>query len=299
VSSSEIRAQVELLRGRGGAVRTTRDVVRADGAAVIDYLQGQLSQDVAALPVGASAWSFVLQPQGKVDVWFRITRTGDAEVVLDTDAGWGEALVARLERFKLRTAAAFEVRSWQVVALRGAAIQQPPAPDGGLVVAVDRPGERGWDLLGPAVAPPASLPECDPAALEVLRIESGTPRMGAELDGSTIPAESGVVPVSVSFTKGCYTGQELVARVDSRGGNVPRRLHGVVVTGEELPPAGAKVRFGDRDAGELTSVARSPERGAPVALAYVGRAVTAPADVTVAWEGGSAPARVEALPLVS
>jgi folate-binding protein YgfZ len=123
--------------------------------------------------------------------------------------------------------------------------------------------------------------------------------MGRELDDKTIPAETGLVERAVSFTKGCYTGQELVARIDSRGGNVPRRLRGVVVAGDALPPVGAAVSVEGKDVGSLTSVAWSAARSAAVALAFVGRAVTPPAEAVLAWDGGSAPARIESLPLVS
>ena len=84
------------------AVRVARDVVRVSGPDAVTYLQGQLSQDVVALQVGACAWTFVLQPQGKVDAWFRITRLADDSFLCDVDAGFGEALVTRLNRFKLR-----------------------------------------------------------------------------------------------------------------------------------------------------------------------------------------------------
>ncbi|HEX2024044.1 MAG TPA: glycine cleavage T C-terminal barrel domain-containing protein, partial [Acidimicrobiales bacterium] len=87
--------------------------------------------------------------------------------------------------------------------------------------------------------------------------------------------------------------------IDSRGGNVPRRLRGVVLATNVLPPLGAAVRVDDRDVGTVTSVGESLDRRAPVGLAYVGRAVSPPADVTLVWDGGSAPARVEDLPLVS
>jgi folate-binding protein YgfZ len=118
--------------------------------------------------------------------------------------------------------------------------------------------------------------------------------MGRELTPKTIPAESGVVERSVSFTKGCYTGQELVARIDSRGGNVPRRLRGLVVEGEGVPSAGDAVTVGDTDAGVVTSAAWSPARRAVVALAYVSRSVEPPATGSV--EGRVA--RIEALPLL-
>ena len=146
---------------------------------------------------------------------------------------------------------------------------------------------------------PAGVPGRSADAYEVARIEAGVPVMGRELDESTIPAEAGVVDRSVSFTKGCYTGQELVARIDSRGGNVPRRLRGVVVgDGDAVPPVGAVVHADGKDVGVLTSVARSARLGAPVALAYVRRAVEPPAEVELRWDGGTAPARVLALPLV-
>ena len=111
-----------------------------------------------------------------------------------------------------------------------------------------------------------------------------------------MPHELGrwVVDASVSFTKGCYTGQELVARIDARGGNVPRHLRGIVFGTDDLPAPGAEVRVDGRTVGELTSVAVSPERRAPVALAYVHRSVEPPADAEV----DGRPCRVEALPLV-
>jgi folate-binding protein YgfZ len=164
-------------------------------------------------------------------------------------------------------------------------------------VVADWPGLPGVDLIGEAPAPPPGVPACSPEAYEAVRIEAGIPEMGRELDDRTIPAETGLVDRSVSFTKGCYTGQELVARIDSRGGNVPRHLRGVVVAGDVVPPVAAAVEVDGKEVGRLTSAAVSPGLG-PVALAYVRRAVQPPADVTVAWESGSAAARVQALPLV-
>ena len=270
-------------------------VVRASGRDAVTYLQGQLSQDVAALAVGASSPSFLLEPQGKVVAWLRVTRTGDQEIVLDVEAGFVEAVLDRLERFKLRTKCTFEPLDWRVVAVRGPA--DPPARRargaGGW------PGVDGFDVLGPAAgtSAPDGIPEGDPEAFEALRIESGVPRMGAEITEKTIPAELGrwVVDASVSFTKGCYTGQELVSRIDSRGGNVPRRLHGIVFDGaDRLPAPGGEVEVDGRPVGRLTSVARSAELDAPVALAFVHRSVEPPAEADV----DGAPGRIEALPLV-
>ncbi len=279
-------------RESAGAVELPRDFVRAAGPDVVPFLQGQLSQDVAGLSTGASTWALLLQPQGKVVGFLRVLRVAEEEFVLETDAGFADAVIERLNRFKLRVKADLDPLDWKCVAVRGPRSHE--LVERGVVA--DWPGLPGADLIGESVSPPQGVPWCSPEAYEAVRIEAGIPVMGRELDESTIPAEAGVVDRSVSFTKGCYTGQELVARIDSRGGNVPRRLRGVVL-GEEAP-VGAAVEADGKEVGRLTSVAYSPGLGASVALAYVRRAVEPPAEVVVTWDGGSAPARVEALPLV-
>ena len=285
------------LRREAGAVDLPRDVLRVEGPDAFSFLQGQLSQDVA-LPAGGSAWALLLQPQGKVVALVRVTREGEESFLLDTDGGWGEAVVERLQRYRLRVKCDITPLDWRCVAVRGPKAHELAAGGQGVPVVADWPGLPGVDLLGDAPSPPEGVRPCSLDAYEAVRVEAGIPAMGRELDERTIPAEAGVVEQSVSFTKGCYTGQELVARIDSRGGNVPRRLRGVVVATNVLPPPGAVVRVDDREVGTLTSVAESLDRRAPVALAYVGRAVSPPADVTLLWDGGSAPARVEELPLV-
>ena len=291
------------LREEAGAVWLARDFVRVAGPDAFTFLQGQLSQDVG-LTAGGSAWALLLQPQGKVVALVRVTRIGDEEFVLDTDEGWAATVVERLNRFKLRVKADVEPLAWRCLAVRGPRAHDAVAgtagtAGGGLVVAADWPGLPGADLIGPSPEPPAGVRICMADTYQAVRVEAGVPEMGRELDERTIPAEAGVVERSVSFTKGCYTGQELVARIDSRGGNVPRRLRGVVIGTNLIPPPGASVTVDGKAVGELTSVAESFGRRAPVALAYVRRAVEPPADAVVAWDGGSAPARIEALPLVS
>lgn len=272
------------------AARIPRDVVRVSGPDALTYLQGQLSQDVAGLAPGVPAWSFVLQPQGKVDAWFRITRVADDTFLLDVDGGWADVLVARLERFKLRVKVGIEALDWQCVAVRGAVPEVDDRLGAELVLPLDWPGAAGVDLLGPSVAIPDSVPEQALAVYEAWRIGVGMPKMGAELDERTIPAEAGVVDRSVSFTKGCYTGQELVARVDSRGSNTPRKLRSVVAAaGVALEPGAAVVVEGNQ-VGAITSAVG--ER----ALAYVGRAVEPPADATVEVDGRPVAVRIDVLP---
>lgn len=260
------------------AVVVERDVVTVEGPDAGAYLQGQLSQDVDGLAVGGSAWTFVLQPQGKVDAWFRLTRAGDEAFRADIEAGHGAALLARLQRFLLRTKAELVLSTEPMVAVRGTA-----TVPGAVVPALDPawPGVEGVDLLGTDRVP-EGMATASTEFLERLRIEAGVPAMGRELTDRTIPAEAGVVERSVSFTKGCFTGQELVARIDSRGGNVPRHLRRLEADGPGALPIGGAVVVDGQVVGEVTSSAPAGNGRPAVALAYVGRAVEPPASGAVA-----------------
>lgn len=135
----------------------------------------------------------------------------------------------------------------------------------------------------------------DLAHIESDRIAAGIPAMGAELTEGVIAEEAGVVADSVSFTKGCFVGQELVARIDSRGANVPRRLRHVVIAAvDELPPVGSEVVVGGDVVGTITSIATTADGGA-VALAYIKRAVDPPAEAEVRWDGGAVRAQVKSI----
>jgi tRNA-modifying protein YgfZ len=328
VTVDALEAETTALRQGAGAFRAGRDVVAARGPDAEAYLQGQLSQDVAALAVGASTDALLLEPDGKLSALVRVTRTDGQGFVLDVDGGYGEAVVVRLRRFLLRSKVELEHLPWRDLSLRGAGVHEAAA--GLLTVLAERgvlalPFEwNGWtgvDLLGPedvVLGPstaelPAGVTACGVDAVEACRIASGIPVMGTELTGKTIAAEAGLVERTVSFTKGCYTGQELVARIDSRGSNVARRLVGIVApAGEDTPlTRGMTVHGGDAPAGDgaaedkvagtITSAAWSVELGAWVALGYLHRNVEAPGPVRVRsgdGTGGSRPARAERLPLV-
>lgn len=293
---------LEALRSGAGGVTVARDVVRVSGPDAAAYLQGQISQDVESVAAGESAWSLILQPQGRIDAWFRLTRRGPDEFLLDVDAGHGAGLVERLERFKLRVDVEVEaLDGWSLMAVKG---PQANSAVEGLVAAevraaVDWPGYEGVDLLfsGPAPDPaawPDGLVEASQADLEVLRIRAGWPVMGAEIGPRTIPAELGasLISKSVSFTKGCYTGQELVARIDSRGGNVPRPLRLIEIAGAEDLGPGAPVTVDGETVGEITSSTVDPVAGVTVALGPVHRRVESPAVASVAGHE----AAVRALP---
>ncbi len=261
--------------------RLDRDVVMAEGPDAISFLQGQLSADVTRLAVGDSAFSFVLQPTGKVVALVRCTRIGGNAVAIDVDAGWGPVVIERLERFKLRTRCELTQVPWGVVHVSGEEARGP------WLVASET--GSGVEVLGPVDELPRA--DGDAMAYEAARIAAGVPRMGSELTEDTIPAEAGpaILGRSVSFTKGCYTGQELVARIDSRGGNVPRQIRVVHMEGPDLPPVGAVVSRDEGDVGRLTSVALTRSDGPfAVALASIQRGTQAPAEVVVRWADGEA-----------
>ncbi len=254
------------MSGNGAWVSVERDVVEVRGPDAVAFLQGQCSQDLLGLGSGGSAWSFVLQPTGKLDQLVRVTRQTDDVVLLDVDAGAGPALVARLQRFKLRVRAEL-VRHDRWSACRPPATDREPAGPEGAVRVVGWWGQGSW-WLGPVPATGAvPLDERD-------RIEAGWPAAEAELTPEVIPAECGLVPLAVSFTKGCYTGQELVARIDSRGGNVPRRLCRLVpLDGGTIDP-GDRLVFEGAEVGWVTSAAPPDGRRAgAIGLGYVGRSV--------------------------
>ena len=314
----EVTAGYRALRSTAGVVLLPRDVVRASGPDTVSYLQGQCSQDVESLAVGDTGESLLLSPQGKVETYFRLTRVADDAFVLDTDAGSGPAMMARLERFRLRTKVTFDPLDWICAAVRGPDSRAGVTGSPELVLPVSFGGLTGLDLLGPLPAGGLaawladSVVRSPPAAWEAARIEAGLPVNGRELREGTIAAEAGLVERTVSFTKGCFTGQELVARLDARGSKVAHHLCGIVITASDLPigPAtvdtlsGATVTTasGEHEVGLLSSVAWSPGLGAPVALALLHRRVEPPDAVTVVWsapDGGVRPLAGEArvLPL--
>ena len=309
---TEQLAEWERFEREGGVGPITRDVVTVTGPDAGRYLQGQLSQEVVALPDGASTWSLILQPTGKVDAWLRVTRRSDEDYVLDVDEGFGGALVARLNRFLLRTKAEIsEPRTIAGHAFRagsGAAAPIDAADPGGLVLHAQAvgPGVVGSDTLAldgsvmVGIAPVATeLVSAE--AMERYRIAHGVPAMGAELTTDTIPAEAGqwLIDASVSFTKGCYTGQELVARIDSRGGNVPRPVRLLVVQGEIPVVVGAEVRLDGDPVGAVTSSTPPLSPGHPgLALAPLARAVEVGATVQVESVEGWVPAGVVEPPFV-
>lgn len=262
-----------------------RDVVQVSGPDASTYLQGQVSQDLLPLAVGDSRWTFILQPTGKIDVLARIWRTADETFVFDTDHGFGDVLTARLARFKIRVKAEIEPLDRHAIVVRGV-----PSAEGSSTGARPADAVVGWwdrdlDLLRPTSEPPevairqlvserdtdrgpgsrvGGMRQGTAGELEVARIEAGWPAMGVEIvPGDTIPAETGIAAVAVNYKKGCYPGQELVERMDSRGASAPRRLRLLDVAEGSAP--GDPIVVDGAEVGVLTSVAGTR------ALGYVRR----------------------------
>ncbi len=237
--------------------RCRRDVVVAEGPEVVSYLHGQVTQDVEAIPVGASRLSMILEPKGLLEALFRLTRVGDDEFWLDVPVGVGEALVASLDRFKLRTDVDFTLHTGSMSALRimfaDASDESQPssapmtidanAPGAlsgaqcfwyGDTPSAGAPGNNAVDVLeltdraeakltvaiaeGPDEGALVPVRDLDAASFAYLRCFVGLPEMGSELTAGAVPNETGLLDLAVSFTKGCYRGQELVERIDSRAG---------------------------------------------------------------------------------
>ena len=179
--SGRYRADYEALRHGAGALTGARDVLVITGPDATSFLQGQLSQDVAALAPGEVTSSLLLRPDGKLHCRLRVSRRESETFVCDLASGLGDGARARLERFKLRVAVDLQVHSLTMLAVRGAAA--PPAPAAGfdgagsgnggtpvVVAGVSWGSVAGWDLVAGQVAPPDGVRLCDPAALEAVRM---------------------------------------------------------------------------------------------------------------------------------
>jgi tRNA-modifying protein YgfZ len=255
----------------------TRDLVVVDGPDATSFLQSLVSQDLDPIPVGESAHALLLQPQGKLLADFYAVRVGDEIWWLVCEDGVGAELSAGLNRFKIRVKADVREEGVAALAVRGA---EPPASDGVVVFPVEWDGGAAFDAVGSdgaidALSASCDLPLVDASTYEVARIEAGVPRQGLDTDERTIPQEAGLETSAVSFSKGCFVGQELVCRIDTRG-HVNRYLRRLRADGGANLHAGATVTAGDREVGTVTSAA------GPVALAMLRREVEPASVVDVA-----------------
>jgi tRNA-modifying protein YgfZ len=271
--------------------RSPRGLIVARGDDATSYLQSLVSQDLDPLGDGDHAPALLLSPQGKLDVAFRILRTGD-EWWLDTDAAYAPRLLASLNRFRIRVKVDLEDRTSTTGLVSTVGVSTDAILAAVHALPTDWAGQPGVDLLGPldavraaAAAMPGSVERWAPERFEPFRIEAGVPRLGVDIDDSTIPQEAFLERDAVSFTKGCFVGQELVCRIDTRG-HVNRYLRGVRIPDGATPPRGATVVVDGADRGTLTSVAAVPGETRAVGLAMVRREVEPPIPAQLRWDTG-------------
>ena len=250
-----------------------RAFVGVTGPHAEDYLQRMLSNDVAALEPGASCDALLLTAKARVIAPLRVLRRGDDDFLLLTEPALAEVVRAHLLRFRFAARVDVSLEEHASHLLLGRAADERA---GALVVPNPDYGVPAVEVIDGEA--PAGLPEVGEAELERLRIEAGTPRFGFEIDDRVLPAEAGLVERAVSLTKGCYPGQEPIARLHYRG-HANRGLRVLAIDVEEPPEPGAELRHGDKVVGRVTSAARSA--GRVVALAYVRAEVPFDAELAV------------------
>ena len=301
-SYGNVTAEYLGLRRECGLVSGRWEVVWVEGTDAVTFIQGLVSADVESLPEGHVCRSFFLTPRGMVRFVLWILKDS-GRLGLVCYRGEGAELSETLDYYRIRIKARVGVDPRPVSGLVG-----PSGPWNELVEDL-RWEKRDEDFV--AAAPLAGLPmylfqgdaprgvrPVGELAWRAARVEAGEPVPSLDLDRRTIPQETGeLAQAAISFTKGCYLGQELAARIDSRG-RVNRTLRGLEVRTNILPPEGAEVRRDQKAVGRITSVAESLLVGAPVGLSLVRRGTDPGDEVRIGWEGGTAPAVVRRLPMV-
>ncbi len=282
MSATVAHDEYELLKHSAGLVdRSDRGKLLLTGSDAAEFLQGQVTNDVEALTPGTGCYALLLTHKGKVRTDMRILR-GEDWILLDTEPHGLAPLARTVEMYGIgRDVGARDVSSERSsLSLIGPAARDrlevaPPDAEHafvegehGLYVATD----LGVDVIAPAdsVGGLHGVLGADPVSLETaecVRIESGRPRLGVDMDDTTIPQEAGLNERAVSFDKGCYVGQETVARLHYRG-KPNRRLRGLRLS----TPAntGDVVSAADREVGAVGSSCVSPAHG-PIALVLLRR----------------------------
>jgi folate-binding protein YgfZ len=254
------------------AVLSPRALWRLNGPDAARYLNGQVTNDVTQLADGKACYAAVCTAKGRME--------GDVSIAfhardfyLDADPVLRESLGARLEKYLIADDAVFEdvCGLWTLSHVFGAT--PPVSPKTGFVIAYPRFGLPGHDIWLPGSGAAVIGETVEAAVLETLRLENGIPQWGAELTANTLPPEAGPqMLAAISYTKGCYVGQETIARLKSVG-HVNRTLVFLRSNAAAFPAPGAKLKQDDREVGAVTSSGFSPRLEKGIALGYVQRQV--------------------------
>lgn len=326
--SDSMDSGLEALRTAAAAADLTgRGSLAVSGPDAAELLHGLVTNEVKALPPGSGCHAALLTPKGRMRAELAVLRVTESELLLDCDPSLAEPLLGILQGYAPFSRSVLRDRTSEagLVHLEGpaaagllaaAALPEPAAQEwahtegtcGGealRVVRVSRAGEPGFDLQTSRAAAPALLALLashgaaivTPAVLEAGRIEDGLPRWGTELTETTLPNEAGLERTAISYTKGCYLGQETVARIRTYG-HVNRRLVALLLPIGCAAAPGDEVRAGGEAIGSVTSAVDSKRRGARVALAYVKRGHEEPGTtLVVATQEGAVAGSVAAVPL--
>jgi tRNA-modifying protein YgfZ len=322
----ELDAQYRQLREECGLLdRSERGQLVVYGPDAAEYLQGQLTNDVEALGPGDGCYAALLDRKGHMQGDMRVLRppssvpfarqagikNSQLQIWLDTEPEALEAVRRHLGMYKvgrqvevadvsekrailsllgpraaeIAGSAPLPENACEEVTVGGAPCLAVGTAEGIDLVLPSAERDRAWEALLAAGAA-----EVSPDAVEIRRIEAGRPRFGAEMGTETMPAEAGIVEQAVSFTKGCYIGQETVARLHYKG-RPNRNLRGLKLSAPALP--GEPLRLGDKEVGRLGGAAVSPAFG-PIGLAILRREAEPGATVAVGEDGVTA--EVVALP---
>jgi folate-binding protein YgfZ len=313
---SELDSQYRVLReGAGLLDRSARGKLDVIGPDAAEYLQGQLTNDIEALAPGAGCYAALLSPKGRILADMRVlARTGD-ELWLDTEPGVPAELKPKLEMYTIgrRVELADRTEERALLSLIGPGAREVAGIDAperehafveatvANVPVVVAATDVGVDLffdssraeaVSAALTARGAVPVGEDAA-EIVRVESGRPRHGTDMTDENLPGEIGIEERAVSFTKGCYVGQEPVARMHYRG-HPNRQLRGVRLA--EPVTAGERLFDQDKEVGVLTSACVSPALG-PIGLAILRREIAPGQEVRVGAAGAAA--RVVELPFQS
>jgi folate-binding protein YgfZ len=272
--AAEYRAASE---GCGWFDASDRQQLRVTGAEAFSFIQGMVTNDVEALPVGGSCYAALLTVKGAMVGDLRALRRAD-DLVLDTGPGRGATVKDFLNKYLIsEDAELHDAPELAVVGLVGPGAKEVAAKLPRLAELVSFLG--GVDVLvqreqqGAVQAALAEVPKLSAATLEVLRVERGVPLFGVDMTEVTIPLEANL-DHAINYKKGCYIGQEVIARATYRG-QMNKKLVQVLL-GEATPERKAELKLGERKVGWVTSVVRSAKHGQNIALAYVHRDFLAP-----------------------
>jgi len=311
VTLVELDGQYRALREEAGFARRERGWISVRGPDGAEYLQGQLTNDIEALEPGTGAYAALLDRKGRMQADMRVLRTAPDEILVECEP---EALPASVRHLAMYSVgrdvevAPLERLLGEISIAGPAAASQAGLPPLGAEndhACVDLDGvparsvrtAAGLDLVASPEhldALEGALERCGLArvsedALEIVRVESGRPRFGREMTQETIPQEAGINERAVSFTKGCYIGQETVARLHYKG-KPNRHLRGLRLAADA--ETGSVVTLGDRELGKVGTAVLSPAHG-PIALAILRREAEPGSEVLV---GGEITAEVVDLP---